>query len=362
MKRLLLVIFITILLGVFVMPIAAFAEEPQDTAEINAEFDELLDENDVGYSYSDIGGITFGSIVEKVRERLHDGGIKPLRLLGTLLLVIVLSSVVRSAGLGITSGNDNILSTASVLTAVTVITPVLFEVYERTLQAVRAGGGFIAVFIPVFTGVTAASGGVVSAGVYDISVLAASEVIVQLTTSYLMPIVSASTVLSVTGSIFSHTDLSGIVQLMKKVITWAMTTVMSLFIGFVTLKSSLAGKTDGAATKTVKMMISGFVPVVGGAVSDAYSTVRGSFDVVRGTIGTGGCIAIILILLPPVLQLIAIRAVIWTGAAAAELFGETAIKKLLDSLDSGLAIAQSVLICYGVMFVLCTGILMQTVG
>ena len=37
------------------------------------------------------------------------------------------------------------------------------------------------------------------------------------------------------------------------------------------------------------------------------------------------------------------------------------IKKLLSGIDSGLAIAQSVLIGFGMMFILCTAILMQAV-
>lgn len=363
MKRLVQVVIIALILGALLIPLKVFAEGDETVdLQINSEFNELLEDNGIDYSYDDIGELTIGAIAEKLRERLTDSGEKPLHLLGLILFVIMLSAVVRTAGGSIAESCDDILSTVGVLTAVTVISPVLLEACGRALEAVRAGGNFVSVFIPVFTSVTAASGGVVSAGVYDLTVLAASELILQLSSGYLMPIVSASTVLSVTGSIFSDHDFSGIVRLMKKVITWGMTTVMTLFIGFVTLKCTLAGKTDGAATKTVRLVISGFVPIVGGAVSDAYAAVRSSFDIVRGTVGTGGCIAILLIILPPILQILLIRAVMWTGTAAAELFGETSIKKLLSSLDSGLAIAQSVLVCYGVMFVLCTGILMQTTG
>ena len=107
-------------------------------------------------------------------------------------------------------------------------------------------------------------------------------------------------------------------------------------------------------------MISGLVPVVGGAVTDAYATVRSSFDIVRGTVGAGGCIVMIIMILPPVLHILVYRAVIWAGEAAADIFGEEQMSGVLKSLDSGLAIAQTVLICYGMMFVLCTAILMQT--
>ena len=363
MKKMINAVVITILLMFFAVPLTVFAEDTESSgAGIKEGFNEILDESETELSYDDIGGLTFSGIAEKVGERLPDLRTRPMRLLGTILLMIVLSAAVRSIGGDLIKSGDNIFNSVSVLAAVTIIVPYLMEVYGQVLTGVRAGGDFVAVFIPVFTGITAATGGIMSAGVYDIAVLAASEVIVQLSAAYLMPVVSASTVLSVTGSAFTDADLSGIIKLLKKVVTWGMTIVMTLFTGFVTFKCTLAGKADGAATKTTRMVISGIVPVVGGAVSDAYATVRSSFDIVRGTVGTGGCIAVVLLILPPVIQVLAVRLVMWIGSAAAELFEEKAMQKLLDSLDSGLAIAQSVLVCYGVMFVICTGILMQTVG
>ncbi|MCR5599374.1 MAG: stage III sporulation protein AE [Ruminococcus sp.] len=354
------VLIITILLLVFVCPLRASAEETG--AEVIERFDEILDDSEAGYSYSEVSGITFGSLVEKLRERVPDGGRQPLKLLGSILLVTVLCALVRSTGGSFINNADSIFNSVGALAAVMLILPHLLELFGRAVRAVELSGSFVAVFIPVFAGITAASGGLAAAGVYDISLLAASELIVQLSAGYLMPIVSASTVLSVTGSVFTKSDLSGIVRLIKKLITWGMTIVMTLFTGFLTLKCTLAGKMDGAATKTARLVISGFVPVVGGAVSDAYATVRSSFDIVRGTVGTGGCIAIVLLLLPTVVQILLMRVVMWTGSAAAELLGENSMKKLLGSLDSGLAIAQSVLVCYGVMFVLCTGIMMRSAG
>ena len=284
MKKMIKAVVITILLMFFAVPLTVFAEDTESSgAGIKEGFNEILDESETELSYDDIGGLTFSGIAEKVGERLPDLRTRPMRLLGTILLMIVLSAAVRSIGGDLIKSGDNIFNSVSVLAAVTIIVPYLMEVYEQVLTGVRVGGDFVAVFIPVFT-------------------------------------------------------------------------------GFVTFKCTLAGKADGAATKTTRMVISGIVPVVGGAVSDAYATVRSSFDIVRGTVGTGGCIAVVLIILPPVIQVLAVRLVMWIGSAAAELFEEKAMQKLLDSLDSGLAIAQSVLVCYGVMFVICTGILMQTVG
>ncbi len=362
MKRIIIVIFTTILLLSLALPFKAAAEENLPETEISSQFNEILGDYDIPQDTEEISGLTFAGFISAVKDKLIDSSFVPLRLLGTLLLVTVITSAMKNMGCGLFSSCETIYNSICVLSAVAVIASPLFSVFGQAVSAVKTGGSFVSVFIPVYTGVTAVCGNITSAGVYDLSVLAASELIVQIVSNLLMPVLSASVMLSVTGGVFSKSGFGGAVQLMKKLIVWGLTISMTLFTGFVTLKCTLTAKTDGAATKAARFMISGLVPVVGGAVSDAYATVRSSFDILSGTIGFGGIYAVVLILLPPLIQIIVYRAVMWTGGAAAELFGESSMKELLNSLDSGLSIAQSVLICYGLMFLLCTAILMKTVG
>ena len=358
-----LALFIIILLIIFAVPVNAYAEDNDDIkSDYTEQLDEILEDYDFDEGTDEIAAISFGRLADIITEKVKDSDHSPFKLLGTILTVIVISGLLKNMGASIFSNSQDIYSMICVLTTVTVISPQLFDAFSSASETVSLGGGFISVFIPVFSGVTAASGNITSAAVYDAAVLAASELIVQLISGFLMPFLSGAVMLSVTGSVFSENNMSSIVQLLKKVIIWGMTVTMTVFTGFVTLKCSLAGKADGAATKAARFVISGGVPVVGGAVSDAYATVRSSFDLIRGSVGTVGCIAVVLIVLPPVINLILFRFVMWIGSAASDLFGADHIKRLLDSFDNALAIAQSVLVCYGVMFVLCTGILMQMAG
>ena len=363
MYRFFRILFTTILLTLLAVPMSAFGEEDDSAADsYYSQLDDILADHDIGSDTGELSGADFKEIKDMIIDRIGFEVGDVTKLLGTLIFVIVITAVLKSAGSGIFENSADIFGTVSVLTAVTVIAPPLFDVLGNTVTAVETGGSFIAVFIPVFAGITAAMGGVTSAGIYDIAVLGASELFVQFSAGILMPVVTSSVMLAVTGSVFGGESLGSIVRLAKKLITWGVTVAMTLFTGFLTMKCTLAGKADGAATKTTRFIISGMVPVVGGAVSDAYSTVRGSFDMIRSTVGTAGCGALLLIFLPPVLRLMVFRAVLWTGGAAAELFSADSMAKLLKALDDGLAIAQCILVCFGVMFILSTAILLQTAG
>ena len=357
MRRIVIVIMTLFIAIAAVVPFRACADD------ISGGFNEIFDESGIDLTFEEVETMESGSLIGKIMDSLAERLTAPVKMLGVLLMLILITSFLKTAGEDIAGGADSgIFSLVCVLSSMTAIMPELFEVFGRTYRTILTTGGFISVFVPAFAGLTAAMGGLGSAGTYNLMILGASEMLIQLTNNFFMPVVSTVSVLSAAGAVFSDCSLEKLTALVKKGLVWTMTASVTLFSGFVTLKCTLAGKADGVAAKTVRFAVSGFIPIAGGAVSDAYSTVRSSFDVIRCTAGTAGTIGMVLIMLPPILEIAVYRFVMWAGTAAAELFSAEPITKLLNALDCGLAIAQSVLICYSVMFVLCTGILMNCVS
>ena len=364
MKRAIVIFFAAAAVFFGISPLAAMgSEQPEPQSEIIEELDGILSQYDLGFSAGDIGEMSFGDIVSLLGNELSARLAAPMRILTIIFLVIVFGSVMKSmGGSAVSAQSADMYGMVCVMAAVTVIVPPLLDIYAEVLRIVQLCGSFISVFVPVMTVVSIGCGRFGSAGVYHIMILGASEVIVRLSENWLIPVLTVMAALSVTGSVFPGTSMNSLVSFIKKGLTWAISITMTLFTGFVTLKCTITGKADGAATKTAKMLVSSFVPIVGGAVSDAYSTVKGSFEVIGGTVGAAGIIAMSLIILPIVLELLIYRIVMWAGTAAADIFTAEAVSRLLKSIDSGLAIAQSVLVCYMVMFVVCSAIIMQTLG
>ena len=362
MRRVFIVMITVIIVFITVSPLGAYADEYYDAgAEITQDIDDALADFDLGIGYDDISDLSLNDITQLLRDKILSRTAGPLRMLTAVMLTVILTAVINSAaGSSLSGTSGELYNMVSVIAAVTVMAPQLLEVCESTLTDIEICGDFILVFVPVFSGVALLSGSLTSAGVYHALILGASEMIIKLSESYLLPVIGISAALAISGSVFPHSSVDSISALLKKAVTWTVSIVMSLFTGFVTLKCSITGKADGAAAKTAKMLISGTIPIVGGAVSDAYSTVKGSFEVIGGTVGAAGIVAIILMVLPKVIELFMYRAVMWAGAAAADVFSLTSVSKLLRSFDSGLSIAQCVLVSYSLMFMISSAILAQT--
>ncbi len=359
MRNIFVAVLPLLLICFCISPIVASAHETDDyTAEITEELDGILSDYDTGIEISDMEDLSIKTVWENIWNGFISRLSAPMKLMSSVFLVIVFAAVMKSAA----DTKDEIYNTVCVIASVIVILPQLTAVYGELLRSVQRMGGFISVYVPVLSGISVACGGFSTAGVCHMLLLAASEVIVRLSESYLLPILGITASMGAAGSIFPNTSLESIVNLLKKTVTWAISVTMTLFSGFVALKCTITGRADGAAVKTAKMLVSGFVPIVGGAVSDAYSTVKGSFEVIGGTVGVAGIIAIAVVIIPTLLELLVYRFVMWAGSAAADVFGSDSISKLLKCIDSGFAIAQCVLICYSVIFILCTAILMKTFG
>lgn len=359
MKRVIIAIIAAMTIFLCISPFSVYAADSGEyAAEITEELDAILDDYDIGFNSWDMSELSFKNLWDRLWGNISARLAAPMRVLSTVFLIILLGTVTKSA----VSVSDSIYDMVCVTVSLTVIIPQVIAVYEGVLQTISITGSFILVYIPVLSAVSVFCGGFSTAGVCNMLLLGASEMIVKLSESYLMPVIAVTVSLGITGSIFPSTSLDSLVNLLKKLVTWGISITMTLFSGFVTLKCTISGKADGAAAKTAKMLVSGFVPIVGGAISDAYSTVKGSFEVIGGTVGAAGIIGIIMLLLPWIIELTVYRAVMWAGSAAADVFSSEAVSKLLKCIDGGLAIAQCVLVCYSVIFILCSAILMKTFG
>jgi len=118
-----------------------------------------------------------------------------------------------------------------------------------------------------------------------------------------------------------------------------------------------ASAADTAAAKGTRFVISGAVPVVGGAISDAIGTIANCVTIVRSSVGAFGIIAGLFILLPPV-----ITALLWTGglnltAWAAHGLGAERPAAAMRSVASVVSLTLGLLVFTGVVLTCSAGLI-----
>lgn len=168
--------------------------------------------------------------------------------------------------------------------------------------------------------------------------------------------------MSVVSGISQKVNLSGFCELINKVVKWVLTFTMSVFTAILTMQSIITSSADSAGTKATRFAISSFVPLVGGALSEAYQTVRGCMSMLKSGVGVFAILATGTIYIPAltscVLWLIAINIAI----ALAGVFDMGQIIKLLKCVTIVINVLIAILLCCMLIFIVSSAIMLMIGG
>lgn len=134
-----------------------------------------------------------------------------------------------------------------------------------------------------------------------------------------MPLLGIFLAFCIAGSLNSQINIGGIISTVKKVVVWTLGFLLTIFVGLLTIRGIVAGSADTVATKTTKFLLGSFVPVVGGALSEALNSVQGCMGVIRSSVGSLGIIVCVLTFLPLLLTILLLMGTLHLSAGVAEL-------------------------------------------
>lgn len=362
MRRILLFI---ILFFLFSVPVSA--EEKTADEIYAASGAENLGSGDVLESYgisfddpSSILKLTPSLLWEIIRETMEKKVELPLKLLVSLGIIIVLTSFSRCLGDTVKNvSSAKIYELICVLAAVAAVSPVICELLENTAESLKNGAEFMKCFVPVFAGIAAAGGNITSAGGYNVLVLMVSDTAIQIADTVFMPVLSMCFCIAIVDATSPAISLKGILGGLKKTVTWGLGLIMTVFTGLLSIQSIVGTSADSLGSKTAKYVISNCIPVVGGAVSDAYSTVKGSLSLLKNGVGGVGIAVLILTLLSPLVSLMFYKLAVSAASAAADIFGADKLSAFFSNINSVLSVAVGVLVCFILMFIISTAIIMS---
>lgn len=359
----------------FVFEISVYAEDVQNDAEavqseitkeveheINAdipsEADDFLRDKDISIedpeSASKIGVKDwFDYILGLSQEYLS----KPLKLLGALLLIIVFTSV----AVCVISSNSkllNILTIISVLSCTAILFETISDCVETVSSTISNLSLFIASYVPIFSSIVATCGNASSGVSYYVLVLLLCEAITFVINYILIPFISFSMASSIVESINPNLSVNGFSKGLLSVAKWTLGLVTTVFIGVTSIQSIIGTSVDTVGVKAAKFAASSMIPVVGGAMSDAYSTMMGSLALIKSSVGVIGIVIILVTVLKPAVMVVCLKLSVWFAGVIAAFFEQNRICSLLRGINSVLSILLGIVACFTLIFIISTAVVM----
>ena len=200
-----------------------------------------------------------------------------------------------------------------------------------------------------------------AAGSYTM-VMGAGTAVSQISNNILVPLLNTFLGISVVSGISQRVNLNGFCELINKVLKWVLTFTMSVFTAILTMQSIISSSADSAGVKATRFAISSFVPLVGGALSEAYQTVRGCMGMLKSGVGVFAILATGTIYLPAIISCLLWLAAINIAIALAGVFDMGDIIKLLKSVTTVINSLIAILLCCMIIFIVSSAIMLMAGG
>jgi stage III sporulation protein AE len=215
---------------------------------------------------------------------------------------------------------------------------------------------------PVLSGALAAQGATgTSAGLYALTV-AFDSILSSLIANLLVPILYIYLAFAMIGAISDEKIIHKIKGSLTWCCTWGLKLILYAFLGIMSVTRIVSGATDAAAVKTVKIAISGAVPMVGSIIADASESILLSVSIMKNSAGIYGMLTVLTMFASPFLrigiQYILMNILHWV----AQLLTDHKIGKLIEDFSTVLGLLLAMIASQTVFSLISTVCFMKGVG
>ncbi len=295
-----------------------------------------------------------GAVPDSAEKKLEELNISPDESISDIGTENVFSVILNIIAENIPKPLTMLVSTAAVI--------ILCALISAMKEGDELSGTFntvgVLVYIPAFAGIMAANGQTAAAAAYSGVITIAVQVLSQLFSLVIFPLTSCIMGISVAGAVNPELKINSIAELAKKVVNWGLVFIMTIFTGLLSVQSFVGAAADTVSMKAVKFTVSGAVPIVGGAVSDALSTVKGSIGMIKAATGSYGIIVSAVIMIPILISALLYRIAFTAASSVSDALGTSRLTSLLRSAESVVAVIIAVLVCFWLIAVVSTAIML----
>ncbi len=282
-----------------------------------------------------------------------------LKFVASILVIALLSALLKNLqdSFNIEEGVTNIAFLACYALIIMLLTKGFFVTLDLGKEVLFSIMDFMNVIVPVLIMLIATSGGITSAVTIDPIVLGAVTITPRIYTYFLFPLILAYFTLQFVNNLSDEFKIDRMCKFIKNMVMLSQGFILTIFVGILTLRGMTADTLDAVAVKTVKFAVDNFVPVVGGAFSDAITTLAGYSLAMKSVISSLGVIVIIVIAVYPMIKMALMALCFKFTAAIIEPVVDSKISSSVETVGEAIFMVLSCVISVSLMFFIMTSML-----
>ncbi len=319
---------------------------------------ELFDESGIDAKDSTwVNRLTNGNVLRHIWQFVTGGAKTPMITGVTIAGIIFISAALTAFG---AAPRFETAIYATVLSISMLIAGNIWQSVDAAVNAVKGISSFMISFVPTFASIVALSGKSITAPAMSALLLGAAETVSFISSFAVLPLMGGYLALSISSGVSPLLNGSGIVDGVKKISMWILSLLGTLFVGILGIQTAVNSAADSVTLRTAKFILGTSVPVAGGVLSEAVSTISASMGLLKSSVGIYGVAALIFMLLPIVIELILWRCVLMLNISLGEVFTLSKITGILKAVDSMLSVLLGVVLMVGGMFIISLSVVVMS--
>ena len=281
-------------------------------------------------------------------------------LFATLLGVILIAGILQRMNELFFADKSAVFEYALVLIAALQIYTSVYAFFDLTKIVVEQINQYMNAMIAALCGIFLLSGntGVALVGSTWMGMLLA--VTEKLCYSFFFPLMQISFGGTLVTIASPELNLRPILGFLRRICTTLLVIFMTVITLILSFQTQLAAAADSLSMRGIKFAASNMIPMIGGLFSDTLRTVATSLSLVKSTAGLVGLIGLLISLMVPLTTLFTARYSLSLAGTAAELLDAGKLKPLLEEADKLIGFLISVLLMFGVFYLIMLGVLLNT--
>lgn len=277
--------------------------------------------------------------------------IAAMELMGILLVICIISSLINNLNTSMGEREvNNIAFFACYGLSVIVLTKVFLIGVSETRIVIKEISDIMAAIFPVLLTLLAGSGGFTQAVVLDPVIIMVINLSTRVIVDIILPIILMVFALQFVNNITTEYKISKLTKLLKSSVMYVNGIVMTIFITVLTMRGIASKTFDEVALQTAKFAVDNFVPIVGGALSDAVTTVGNYSLILKNAVSSLGLVVLIAVMLFPIIKIFILAITSKILAAIVEPIADKRLVSSINSSGDALILLASCVILVSVMF------------
>ncbi len=278
----------------------------------------------------------------------------------SIFIIIVIMAIIDSLQLEDKSDVTKIAKLVCFLAISTITIASFIDVISNFKQVVTTLTTTMQVVSPFLMAILIATGAITTTGIIQPLLLFLASAIGFIINYVVIPLISVSVAFNVISRISDDIKLNKMSKMFCKTSIWLIGIIFTVFLGILSLETSLSSSVDTLAVKTTQAAVSNFVPVVGKFFSDSFETVVGATKIISKVGGILGVIVVVIIAIVPIIKITAIMLFYKVLSALIEpICNDKEISEYINGFADIYQTILGILIGISILFIISIGIIIN---